>query len=281
MPRRKLAKQKKFRLSDLDLDLISLVPAGDDPMAQVVLSKTAPDKTTTGNSARGTVTTRKNQPEEGDDMADEITKDDLPDEVVTYIEALEDEVDSLRAEKKEPTKKSDPSDVDEEEDDEDEDDEDEAETSKGDPLAKADPAVKALIEKQAKAISKAEKRAEAAEAVAKAERKERLRKEFVEKAKTLPMISDTPDDFGALLEEASEKLSEDDYKKFEGLLKAANEQITKSNLFDEIGNGGLGSVNASVEAKANELRKADPTLSEAQAIARAYEMNPALYDEEV
>lgn len=35
---------KRFRLSDLDLDFISIVHAGDDPEAQIVISKAAPTK---------------------------------------------------------------------------------------------------------------------------------------------------------------------------------------------------------------------------------------------
>ena len=33
---------KRFRLTDMELDEISLVPDGDDPSAQVVLAKAAP-----------------------------------------------------------------------------------------------------------------------------------------------------------------------------------------------------------------------------------------------
>lgn len=36
-------KQKRWRLTDLNLDFISLVPAGDDGNAKVVLAKVAPD----------------------------------------------------------------------------------------------------------------------------------------------------------------------------------------------------------------------------------------------
>ena len=67
-------------------------------------------------------------------------------------------------------------------------------------------------------------------------------------------------------------------EKLETLLTAANEQIEKSGLFEEVGvAGGDTTVSKSVEARVTELRKSDPTLTSEQAEAKVYEENPDLY----
>jgi chromosome segregation ATPase len=240
------------------LDFVSLVPAGDDPLAQVVISKAAPD-TITG----GTV--------------DPISKDDLDPEVVTYIDGLETEVtdltksvedltaekDALTTEKTEVEKR-----LKEAEDNglivksEDE--------QRAALIAKADPAVRALIEK-------AEQSAKEASEIAKAERDARLDREFISKAESMPMLAEDKTEFGTLLRKAHEALGDEDFGKFEQVLKTANEQIAKGNLFSEFGHGGgETTISKSVEAAAAEITKAEPTLTREQAIAKAYEANPAL-----
>jgi hypothetical protein len=64
------------------------------------------------------------------------------------------------------------------------------------------------------------------------------------------------------------------------VLKAANEIVRKSKVFGEIGRTGApagGSAWGQIEAAAGELRKADTTLSQEQAIAKVLK-DPARRD---
>ncbi len=64
-------------------------------------------------------------------------------------------------------------------------------------------------------------------------------------------------------------------------LEAAAEAARRGNLFNEIGSGLSegGSAYAKIVAKAEELRKVNPNLTEAAARAQAMNENPDLYDE--
>lgn len=245
---------RKNRLSDMKFDFISLVPRGDDPLAQVVISKAAPD-------------------EEELNMGDEITKDDLDEQVVAYIEGLETEVDTLnksledaetaRDEALEALAKA----------------EDNGLIVKSEEeqrkalIEKADPAVRALLEK-------AEKDAEEAATIAKAERDKRLEREYLAKAEEMPHIGEERAAFGALLRRMADALSPEDVAEVEKVLKAADAQIEAGAMFSELGRGGGEVViSKSVEAAANVIRAADPSLTQEQAIAKAYETNPALLAE--
>lgn len=246
------------------LDFVSLVPAGDDGLAQVVISKTAPDD---------------DHQEELMGTEDKtISKDDLDPEVVEYIDSLEEEVETLskQVEKSE----QDLTAKDEELAAKDEqiakmrpaDEEAEDEISKA-LLEKADPAVKALIEKQQADLKRVEE-------VAKAERDARLEREFISKAESMPMLNTDKTALGGLLRRISDALSDEDAAEVEKILKAANAQITESNIFKSFGVGGADTtVSANVEAKAEEIRKANPDLTKEQAIAKAYEEDPALLRE--
>lgn len=211
-------------------------------------------------------------------MGDQITKDDLDAEVVEYIEGLEATVDELTekvtkaeadvtakdgeiTELRETMSKMVPA-TDESAD--------EIEKSL---LAKADPAVRALIEKQQADVREAQE-------IAKAEREQRLTKEFISKAEALPMISESKDDLASVLRKAYDLGGEEYGKQVESLLTAANTQIAKGNLFGNFGSGGSQTtVTASVEAAVADIMKADPKLSKEQAEVEAYRRNPALFDE--
>lgn len=243
----------KFRLSDMKLDFVSLVAAGDDPMAQVVIAKAAPEVP--------------DDPEVR--MTEKVSKDDLDPTVVAYIDSLESEVEDLTkaaeekdgeiADLKGTLSKMAPKD-----------DEAAEEINKA-LLAKADPAVRALIEKQ-----QADLKAQAE--IAKAEREARLEREYVSKAESLPMLTEDKSDLGGLLRRLADALPEEDVKKWDTILKAANEQIAKGSLFDTFGTGGQPTtVSKSVEAQAQEIMKADPNLTFEQAQAKVYETNPALF----
>lgn len=244
---------KKHRLSNMSLDFVSLVPAGDNPEAFVVISKADP-----------------NINMQEDDMGDLISKDDLAPEVVEYVEGLESENDTL-------TKAV-----------EDKDAEIEvlmADLQKAEDsglivkseeeqftalLEKANPAVRVLLQKQAADLK-------VQTDIAKAERDTRISKEFISKAEGMPMLAENKDEFGSLLRKVAEALDPEDFVKFDHILKTANEQIAKGNLFAEFGSGGgETTISKSVEAAASEIQKVEPTLTREQAIAKAYETNPAL-----
>lgn len=269
----------RFRLSDMELDFVSLVPAGDDPLAQVVIAKAAPDDKRVGEGQPDPTITPIDHGQETN--VGTINKSDLDPEVVAYIDGLESEVDDLTAsvEKAEGERDEAKSEVEELK----------GTLAKSAPvdetaqeeitkalLAKADPAVRALIEKQQADLK-------AASDIAKAEREARLSKEFLSKAEALPMLSaDTGEEAGAaslagLLRRAADALTPEDSAALEKMLKAANEQIAKGNLFGTIGRGGAETtISKSLKAMAAEFRKADPTLTQEMAEVKAMEENPEL-----
>lgn len=355
----------RWRLTDLDLDFVSLVASGDDPMAQVVLSKEDPDvskrdggdhssrshpglerkkgdndnwveragglpsyieriakhihhdsglsishsiaaavnqvkkwaaagkpeaikalaewerkkastkkridKSSDGGSSSSTLPT----PHSPEGHMPKINKSDLAPEVVEYIDSLEAEVDALSAdvEKAEAEviekdaviadlqgtlEKSAPKDEDSE-----------AEILKAN-LAKMDPAVRSIVEKQMRETAEAKE-------IAKAEREQRLEREFISKAESLPMLAEDKKDLAGLLRQVADALPQESVEKFETILKAANEQIAKGNLFSTFGKSGAETtVSKSLDGKAAEIRKANPDLTPDQALAQAYEENPDL-----
>jgi hypothetical protein len=309
---------KKFALSKMELDEISLCPSGDNPPAKVVIAKADPslsiskkknpgankpheyvnedeekngatkcDQCGMAENAPMHQAARKgglkkafgdwldsiskhggegksnetqvdsdtveidSDPDREETVPEKIKKDDLPDEVVDYIEALETEVEELQKA------------VDgDEPDDED------------DLIEKADPEVRALIEK-------AQQRAEAAEAIAKAERDARIEREMLAKAQKLVHVNDNTDELAKTLKslhEANPELAEG----IEKMLTAANEQIAKSGIFSEIGlGGGDTTISKAIESRVQEIQKANPNLTREQAETQAYEENPEMYDEQV
>ncbi len=201
-----------------------------------------------------------------------ITKDDLPAEVVSYIDSLEAAVDDLtekvtKAEQEVQKAQKEAQDA-----------KDISKIDQTDPkavfeaaLAKADPMVAAVMKRQQEQLDEAER-------VAKAERDARLTAQYVSKAEALPMISEDKAGLATLLRTMADKLTPEEVEKVETILKAANEQIAKGDLFSEFGKGGAETTIAkSVEAQAAELRKNNPKLTKEQAIAQVYEDNPDLY----
>lgn len=226
----------------MTLDFVSLVHAGDNPEAEIVISKAAPIQ-------------------KEDSMG---IKDGLSQEVLDYIESLEtvnkeltDEVDSLtetveKLEKDSLVSKS----------------EDELQKEL---LEKADPAVRALIEKQEAKLKEASE-------IAKAERDARLDREFLSKAEAMPMLSTEKTALGGLLRRISDALSAEDVAEVEKILRSANDHIAKSNLFNEFGMGGSETtVSKSVDGMAQEIIKANPDLTIDQAREKVYQNNPDLF----
>jgi hypothetical protein len=115
-----------------------------------------------------------------------------------------------------------------------------------------------------------------------AEVEERVSKAFIEQAAEYKHLSTKPEELGKVLKNMSGKLDKEDNEYIAKLLKACDEQIEKSGLFSEIGKTGNDEGNdviIKVAAKVEEVRKANPQLTEYQAQALVWKSNPDLYDE--
>lgn len=155
-----------------------------------------------------------------------------------------------------------------------------------DPVAKALAALPEEVRKQLEAQSAEVKKqldAEKAEREALAKRlaakeDEDLERTFVAKAATMKALSTTPEKLGRVLKSASKALAKDDLAELERVLASANEAIAKGKLFAELGASGADGDTAygKIRAIAKQLREKDATLSEAQSIAKAADMNPEL-----
>ena len=125
-----------------------------------------------------------------------------------------------------------------------------------------------------------EQRATAAETIAKAERDHRLVQEYIAKASTLTNLPIKAQEFGSVLKNVAEALTEEQFSAIWQVLSAANTNLAKSGIFSEFGksstldNDGPLSV---IEKVATALRQADPSMSREQSIARAVESDTNLY----
>lgn len=137
-------------------------------------------------------------------------------------------------------------------------------------IAKADPAIRAILEDQQAQIAKSE-------LIAKTERDARLEREFISKAEALPAIPGERTDLAGLLRRASEVLSKEDAEQLDTVLKAANAQLEQSDIFKSLGQGGgETTISKSINTMAEELRKSNPALTIEQATMAVYDANPEL-----
>lgn len=134
------------------------------------------------------------------------------------------------------------------------------------------PAVREALEKAEARAAAADERIEKAESIAKQEQDLRVTREFVAKAELIPNVAGDTKSFGPVLKAASEALSPEHYALLEERLDAANEQINKGELFTQLGKSGDGKRGTGADEiarNADELRKADNSLSGFQAMRRA------------
>lgn len=141
------------------------------------------------------------------------------------------------------------------------------------------PFFESMIEKADKTESELK---ETKEKLAKADETLRSR-EMVEKAAAYSHVAPT-DDLAPILKSMAEALDEETFAKFETLLGAAEERITKGDLFTELGRSSKGDGAVKSDAwseavkKADEMvEKADQPLSQDQALTKVWEQNPDLY----
>lgn len=266
----------KKRITKMDLDEISMVSRGDDPEADIVISKAAPEKSTSSGDHSATLTgTRSVQTTEvHPDMADEfnIHKEDLPsDEWREYVEGLEEiAVDALGLS----------------EDGEIEDDYDDdfevwmeeepvlvGKSASEEDIFKAHPEL-------AERIAKAEQDAEEAIAKAEAEEDKRIHREMIDKAATMPHLGTGVEEMADLLFDL-EKSDPDLADRVVKVFRSSSARLENADLFDEIGKSGEGAGDSVLEGAVTEIMKADGELTREQAIVKAMELNPSLYDNQI
>lgn len=156
----------------------------------------------------------------------------------------------------------------------------------------ADEITKALDEAPepvAKAMTALMKRLQLAEDVIAKQAQEKEEREFIAKAQAFDKLPTSADKLGPLLMRVEKGMTTaDDAAELERLLKAANEGIGKEGQENdptvEIGKRGNengATAEQRIEAKAAEIRKSAPDLSEAEAVTKVLEENPELYEQYV
>lgn len=121
-------------------------------------------------------------------------------------------------------------------------------------------------------------RTEAVKKLIEAEKARKVDSE-VTKASAFKSIPVNPKEIGEVMAKLAES-DPDAYAKIGALLKASDEALTKADIFREAGaSGGSPSdgPDGELKAKAEEIKKADPKLSNAQAMAKAVKDNPEIY----
>lgn len=138
--------------------------------------------------------------------------------------------------------------------------------------------VEAICKQHDAAIEKAAQ----LEEILKAERDERLRRDFVEKAeKEFSNIPGTAVEIGLLLKSLHD-LDSDVAEKVEGVFKSVDAQLSTGAIFEEVGTQAADvEVTAwnKIEKQAEELITNGVEVSKAAAISKVLELNPKLYSE--
>ena len=110
---------------------------------------------------------------------------------------------------------------------------------------------------------------------------------MAEVAKKYAALGEDPDELAETLYALKKSDNPANYEAYLGVLDRSLDLVNKSGLFAEIGKSGHGagdgSVQSRVEAAASEIQKADPGLTRAAAVAKAWEAHPdwiVEYDQE-
>lgn len=263
-------RKAKNRLSGLVVDFVSMVKAGDNPDARVMLMKRHP-----GVDGADSVGKQDN----GDDVPDkEDAMQGAPAAVVAYVEALESEL--LKAEEERDAAlekaKTPPPAADDKDDDDGKDDMEKVLKSV------TDPAVRAILKAQGEAVALAKAEAAEAKAAAQIEKDARTRmvlKQRVEGAMGhLGNVDETVD----ILQKVAKASDTETYTALEKLLTTASQQAELGGLFKELGQPGFNGAAADpLEAEVAKIQKAEPTLTYHQAYDKAMELHPQLYHQAV
>ena len=137
------------------------------------------------------------------------------------------------------------------------------------------------VNKAMEEVNKANQRAEEAERIAKAERDRRLNEEYVAKAQSFVGLPVNAYEFGPVLKRLHENMHEEDVQMIEKALSAANETIASGGFFSEFGKRGVGASEpiSKIDQKAQELVEKGEGMSIEAARARVLESDPSLYEE--
>lgn len=211
----------------------------------------------------------------------------IPDEVVQYIRALEQQVAEQQGQgqqgQKQPSGQEEPSVSGGNPFGKREDDLTDEEQSFLSELAKSleGEDTQQAVAKAQELVKQANQRAEQAEEIAKAERDHRLNEEYVAKAKSYVGLPVDPTEFGPVLKRLHETMPEADVTVIEKALSAANETIASGGFFSEIGKNAPGTTTpvSKIEQRADEIVTKNEDMSREAAVAKALEENPSLYDE--
>jgi len=182
-----------------------------------------------------------------DEMEETLTAEQIED-VLSYVEELETELESLR------------------------------------PAEEAEVLVSKALDElpdEVAAIVKADReRLEKAEAALEAQRDAAADAQFIAKAASYDAVIEDADEFGPLLRKLNDfdpELAET----VESVIGVAHDRVSKSVLLAEVGTHGVGVTNAQEEvtALAKRLTEDDPKMSLGEAEAQVWENRPDLYDE--
>ena len=184
----------------------------------------------------------------------------VPTEVLDYIESLEGRVEKAEKTAEEAVAKA-----------------DSPEEPSDDPIAKA---LSDLPEEISKAFKETQDRLAEAEKALEAERLAKADAEWTDKARSVDGLIDDPAEFGKELRQVAET-SPELADKIIAKLQAANSRFSKADLFSESGHSqpAAGSAEEKVKAIAKAAFEADPSKSLADHEADTWERNPDLYDQ--
>jgi hypothetical protein len=142
-------------------------------------------------------------------------------------------------------------------------------------LAKvAPPAVVATIAKMQDRLAEAERQSAQ-------DRLARRVTEFRKRAQDMPQLPIPASDLADILLKAEEALPGPDYQVLEGLLRKTNNQLGESRLFDEIGSAGADSSNSQLDElakRAMQVAEHSGAVSAEQALLKMLETDPTSYD---
>lgn len=224
------------RLRKLKITRVDRVPAGANPLAEVVLFK---------SKAPAPLPETK-EPAVADDLKKNL------DEITAERDALQAEIDALAGLSNE-----------------------DLAALKGFEIAKSDTedeVLKGLSPEVRERIEKAEAaQADANERIAKMEHANRVA-DFTKQAADLDQIA-AADDLGPMLEEL-DRVAPEVAKSLTPVLKAANARIAEGALYAEFGKSDVSAPEAQIETRAAEIRKENPDVSLADALVRARGENP-------
>lgn len=208
------------------------------------------------------------------------------------LEKSEEEVAEVQAAKAAEAPKEEKEEKEEEEEEEEESEKKAAKSKTSSTLSKRDDGtynlegvpenVQEAIENICKQHDAAIEKAERLEEVLKAERGERLRRDFIEKAdKEYTNLPGTSEDLGVLIKSLHD-LDEAVAQKIEGIFKTVNAQLESGAILEEVGTPAVEAETTAwgrIEKQASELVSTGDSNSQAAAISKVLEMNPQLYQD--